>query len=563
MSSPKILNTRIPSPELCFELSSNLGISPVIAQLLVNRGIRGLAEARAFLSPDAGAFHDPFSFAEMPLALNLIRKAGSAKQNVLLYGDYDVDGVTSLAVLTRSLARRGITAAHYIPHRVKEGYGLNAGIVALAKEKKIGLVITVDCGTNSGEIIKALRANGVEVIVTDHHEPSFSGDHPASALINPKIDGCGYPYRELAGVGVAFKLCQALTGETLEDELDIVALGTVADSVPLTGENRVIAAAGLRRIAATGRPGLRVLMESGGIDGREINGEHVSFILAPRLNASGRMDTAEKAFELLMCAGRDEAAALAKELEGYNRLRQKTEARMLEEAQALIDREVNFKDHKVIVVAKEGWHTGCLGIVASKIAGKFYRPVILISLDGEGRCRGSGRSIRNFHLFNGLHHCGSLLEGYGGHEHAVGMSILPENVREFRDRLNAFAAERLRIEDLIPSVEIDMDLGLGEITRELIGQIARLEPFGEGNPEPVFHTPGLKVKGQSRVMGRQALKFWVTDGSATLPVIGFGMGAMQESLHASKGIDLVYRPKIDSWQGMDSLILEAKEIILK
>lgn len=562
MSSPAILNIAVPTPEVCRSLSAALDITPLTAQLLVNRGITTAAQARDFLSPRLEALHDPFSFREMALAVNLVKKAGRGKREVLVYGDYDVDGITSVVVLRNALARCGIKVSHYIPHRVKEGYGLNAGVLDLVKQRNTGLVITADCGTNSTDILRELRRANVDVIVTDHHEPSFSGDHPASALINPKVPGAAYAYRELAGVGVAFKLCQAVTGEQLFHELDIVSLGTIADSVPLTGENRIFAKEGMAMIPSTPRPGLRSLLEVGGISGREITTENVAFILAPRLNASGRMDSAERSLQLLLSDDVARAQEMARDLEAFNRQRQKTESRIMEEAQAIVDGEVNFKEHKVIVVAKEGWHAGCLGIVASKLADKFRRPAILITLDGTGHCRGSGRSVGSFHLFAGLAHCSPLLAGFGGHQHAVGMSILPENIAAFRERLNLFASERLTADDCLRTFDIDMEIRLGDINTRFISEMERLEPFGEGNKEPLFYTRGLSVKGQSRILGKQTLKFWVTDGVSTYPVIGFGMGGLKGSLDSCAGLQMAYRPKIDRWQGQESVILEVKEIFL-
>ena len=561
---PSILN--IPSPDLKrqTELARSLSISTITAQLLINRGMRDTAQAWAFLCAGLESLHDPFSFSEMKLAVNLVFSAIRAKKKIMIFSDYDVDGVTSLAVLKDTLEGLGAQTCHYIPHRVKEGYGLNRSALRVAKENNAGLVITADCGTNSIEIIRELRAAGVEVLVTDHHETSVSCEgHPASALINPKVPGSPYAYRELAGVGVAYKLCQAIAGKQLLNELDLVALGTVSDSVPLTGENRVLAREGMARLPGTSRPGIRMLMENSGIKDKPVTTQTISFILGPRINASGRMDSAETAVSLLLSRDEGEALALAKELESYNRQRQKVESRMRDEAEAIIEKEVNFASHKVIVVAKEGWHAGCLGIVASKLADKFYRPAILISLDGEGSCRGSGRSIRNFHLFEGLKHCGRLLDNYGGHEHAVGMAINQANIGEFREKLNLFALEKLMLNDLIPTLDIDMKITLPELDYSLIRELARLEPYGEGNPEPVFYTTGLKLKGQARALARSALKFWVTDGSVTLPAIGFGMAGLKSSIESSAGFDLVYTPRIDSWQGVDSLILEIKEIFLR
>ena len=562
--APKILNISAPDLRLQDELARSLDVSKITAQLLINRGMRTQADAAAFLSAGLESLIDPFSFSEMKLAVNLVFSAVRDKKKILIFSDYDVDGVTSLAVLKDTLTALGARTCHYIPHRVKEGYGLNRSAVRVAKENDAGLVITADCGTNSVDIIRELRASGVQVLVTDHHETSVSCEgHPASALLNPKVPGSAYAFRELAGVGVAYKLCQAVAGKQLLNELDLVALGTVSDSVPLTGENRVLAREGMARLPGSSRPGIRMLMETSGIKDKPVTTQTISFILGPRINASGRMDSAETAVSLLLTRDEGEALALAKELENYNRQRQKVEGRIRDEAEALIEQEVNFASQKVIVVAKEGWHAGCLGIVASKLADKFYRPAILISLDGERSCRGSGRSIRNFHLFNGLKHCGRLLDNYGGHEHAVGMAIDQANIAEFREELNLFALEKLQLNDLIPALDIDMKVTLAELDYSLIRELARLEPFGEGNPEPVFYTTGLALKGQARALARSARKFWVTDCSCTFPAIGFGMAGLKSSLESSREFDLVYTPRIDSWQGVDSIILEIKEIFLR
>jgi single-stranded-DNA-specific exonuclease len=452
---------------------------------------------------------------------------------------------------------------HYIPHRIKEGYGLSRDIARIAKEKKIKLLITADCGTNSATQIKELRQAKIEVILTDHHEPA-AGDtiQLASATLNPKLAQANYKFRDLAGVGVAYKLCQALCGEFLEDDLDLVSLGTIADSVPLVGENRIIAREGLAKISRTQRPGLKSLIQTSRIQDKEITPEFVSFILGPRINAAGRIDCAETSLNLLLSQNAEEAKLLAQTLEAHNRRRQKIESEILEEAQDLINEEVNFKEHKVMVVAKEGWHLGVLGIVAAKLAEKFYRPAILISLNG-GLCRGSGRSIKNFHLFEGLLECSHLLENFGGHQHAIGMVIPQDNIEEFKNKINQFARKNLAIEDLIPSLDIDMELDLSCLSENFIEELERLKPFGKGNPEPLFYTRNLKLKGQPRILSRDTLKFWVTDGKLTYSAIGFGLAALLDSVEAAQGFALVYTPKIDSWQGRESLILEVKEIFLQ
>ena len=363
-------------------------------------------------------------------------------------------------------------------------------------------------------------------------------------------------------MGVAYKLCQALTGKPLEKDLDLVCLGTIADSVALTGENRVIARQGLKEIAATKRLGLRTLINSSGIKEKAITPESVSFILGPRLNASGRLDSAEIALELLTTDDPQEAQRLSKLVESFNRQRQKIESDILQEAQDLINKEVNFKQHQVMVVAKEGWHLGVLGIVASKLADRFYRPAILISIQ-DGLCRGSGRSIESFHLFNGLLECKSLLDNFGGHSHAIGMVIPQENIDEFRKKINDFARQTLSFQDLVPTISCDMELNLGDLNQEFIQDLEKLEPFGQGNPEPLFYSRGLRLKGAPRLYSRDTLKFWVTDGKFTYSAIGFGMGGLLESLVNSSGLDLVYRLKIDSWNGSESLLLEVEEMFLK
>ncbi|MDD2703652.1 MAG: single-stranded-DNA-specific exonuclease RecJ, partial [Candidatus Omnitrophica bacterium] len=409
MNSQKIIRISPQESDLQSQLSRELDISRILAQVLINRGIRSVPEAHRFLNVELSHLQDPFLFAHMDQAVGLIKKSISQKEKILVFSDYDVDGVTALTLLKTTLSAMGGEVFHYIPNRIKEGYGLNPAITSLVKEKNIKLLITADCGTNSHELIRELRKNGITVIVTDHHEPREDGVlHAATAMINPKLKDSNYPYRDLAGVGVVYKLCHALTGKVLKDDLDIVALGTVADCVPLTGENRVLVKEGLISLAKTKRLGLRALMDVSRLRNKKITPEFISFILGPRINASGRMDTAEISFDLLRSRQAEEAEQLARTIEDCNRKRQKVENNILEEARSLIDREVNFKEHKIVGVAKEGWHPGVVGIVAAKLVDRFYRPTILISLT-EHLCRGSGRSIKNFHLFEGIEQCGELL----------------------------------------------------------------------------------------------------------------------------------------------------------
>ncbi len=563
MYSQKIIRIAQQEKDLQEQLSRELDISRITAQVLINRGIRAVPDAHRFLNVTLDHLQDPFLFAHMQQAVGLIKKSIEHKDKMLIFSDYDVDGVTALTLLKTTLSEMGGETVHYIPNRIKEGYGLNPAILNLVKEKNIRLLITADCGTNSHELIGEFRKNGIQVIVTDHHEPQEDAvTDSAAVVINPKLKSSKYTYRDLAGVGVAYKLCQALTGRVLKDELDIVSLGTVADCVPLTGENRVLVKEGLDSLARTKRVGLKALMEVSRLRNKKITPEFISFILGPRINATGRMNTAEISLDLLMSRHVEEAEQLARTIEDCNRQRQKVENNILEEARSLIDREVNFKDHKIVVVAKEGWHPGVLGIVAAKLVDRFYRPTILISLD-EQLCRGSGRSIKNFHLFEGVEQCSELLSSFGGHQHAVGMVISRDNIDVFRDRINKVAHEKLIFEDLLPSYDIDMELSLDELNDDLIRELEALEPFGSGNPEPLFFSRGLRLKGEPRLLGRETIKFWVSDGRRTFPAIGFGLAGMNQSLQDAGAFDMVYKLRIDSWNGEESLILEIKDIFFK
>lgn len=563
MRSHKILKIASPNTHLQNTLSRELGISKILAQILINRGIKNAEDAEKFLNADPDHLLDPYLFSDMQKAVKLIKKAAKNKKRVMIFGDYDVDGLTALTLLKETLSKIGLETVHYIPHRIKEGYGLNKNIIHVARQKEITLLITVDCGTNSNEEIRELRRHNIDVIVTDHHEPvNHDVALCASAIINPKIKESRYKYRDLAGVGVAFKLCQAITGKRLLEDLDLVSLGTIADVVPLTGENRVMVKEGLLKLAHTKRQGLKALIETSRIKGKKITTGFVSFILGPRINASGRMDTAETALNLLMSERDDEASELARTIEMFNRQRQKIEEKMLEEAHDLIDREINFKEHKIIVIAKEGWHQGVLGIVASKLADKFYRPTIVISKT-DSLCKGSGRSIKNFHLFKALLECKDFLKTFGGHSHATGLIITRNNIEDFRNKINRLAKEKLVLEDLLPTLEIDMELSLSGLNQEIITEFEVLEPFGTGNPEPLFYTRNLKLRGEPQVLSRDTLKFWVSDGHITSQAIGFGMASFKDSITCADSFDLVYTPKIDDWHGRASVLLEGKDIFFR
>ncbi|MFA4993454.1 MAG: single-stranded-DNA-specific exonuclease RecJ [Candidatus Omnitrophota bacterium] len=562
MSSHKILKLATPHIHLQNQLSRELGISKILAQVLINRKVKTVSEAEKFLRADIKDLFSAQLFFDMPKAAALVKKARENKERVMVFGDYDVDGITSTVLVKNTLVSLGLDVLHHIPHRITEGYGLNKEIVIFAKNNNVKLMVTADCGTANHKEVEGLRQANIDVIITDHHEPQGAGLPAASSLINPKLKDSGYPFRDLAGVGVAYKFCQAISGSSLTEDLDLVTLGTVADSVPLNGENRAIVKEGLLRLPDTKREGLRAIIDNAGIKNKKFNSTYISFIIAPRLNASGRMSSAELSLKLLMSQSSQEAQGLAKELDQFNRQRQKVEAKILEEAEEMINRQMNFKEQKVIVIAKDDWHQGVLGIVASKLADRFYRPAIVISLN-EDLCKGSARSIKNFHLFDALVDCKELLDSFGGHAHAAGLLITKDNIDEFRKSINKLANDRLDFNDLLPSIDIDAELVLGDLSETMVKELESLEPFGMANPEPLFYTRGLKLKGQAQSLSRETLKFWATDGVTTYQVIGFGMAGLLNSLMQAGSFDLVYTPKIDSWRQDESLILEAKDIFFK
>ncbi len=562
MHKHKILKIATPATSLQDTFHKELRISKICAQVLINRGVNTLKEAEKFLNIKLDDLLDPYSFSDMHKAVGLIKRARRNKEKVMVFGDYDVDGITALTLMKETLTNYGLDVAHYLPHRIKEGYGLTKDILQLARKKKIKILITVDCGTANHKEIEELRRHNIDVIVTDHHESAEGPLPPASCIINPKAKGSNYRYRDLAGVGVAYKFCQAVSGASLDEELDLVSLGTIADVVPLIGENRIIAKEGLARLPRTKRLGLRALIENTRIQNKKFSSTSVSFILGPRINASGRMASAELSLNLLMSQTREEADELARIIESHNRQRQKIESKILEEAEDLINKEVNFKEHKVIIIAKEDWHQGVLGIVAAKLVDRFYRPAIVISL-GKNLCKGSGRSIKNFHLFQALSECKEFLNTFGGHAYAAGLVITRDSIEDFKQNINRLAKERLSFDDLLPSLDIDMELVLSDLNEELILGLEALEPFGTGNPEPLFYTKGLRLKGEPQVLSRDTLKFWVSDGNLTYQAIGFGMGSFRESLVNANSFDLIYTPGMDNWQDTSTILLEAKDIFFR
>jgi single-stranded-DNA-specific exonuclease len=559
-------NIRQPDTETQTCLSEKLSISPVISQLLINRGINDIDKARTFLNSNISELYNPFLMEGVHEAVCRIKKALEKKEKILIHGDYDVDGVTATAILIFTLRELGAEPIYYIPDRLTEGYGLGASGVEEAVRVKAGLVITVDCGISSHEEVDELNKHGIDVIITDHHEPPKVLPK-AYAVINPLQRGCLYPDKSLSGVSIAFKLCQAISSEfnnaNFWRHLDLVSVGTVSDVAPILGENRILVKEGMKLVnRGLSNKGIKALMKASGLKNDRLGAFEIGFILGPRINAAGRLGSARTAVELLLSDDDIEAKELADRLNEANQERQRIEKNTLREAMSKIDTEVNFKDHKVIVLHKEDWHTGVIGIVASRISDRFNRPAILISKkDGIGR--GSGRSIENFHLFEALTGCEEFLREYGGHQYACGLTILEENLDKFIKLINEIADTVLAPEDLIPCLNIDMEVSLGSLDYKIVEDIARLEPFGEGNPEPILCSRGLRLIKPVRIIKGDHIKLSVSDGIKDFEAIGFGLAKntdIELMLKNCSQFDMAYSVSFNEWQGIESIQLRIEDI---
>ncbi len=567
MPLDKIWQVAAVNHELERQLADELGISSLLARLLINRGIKDSLSAKLFLSPQLTQLHDPYLLNDMAPAVERLRQAKAKKERILVYGDYDVDGITGVTLLISVLKKWGSQVSYYIPHRIKEGYGLNKIVIEKACRDGISLIITVDCGITAFEEVAYARQKGIEVIITDHHQPGENLPQ-AVAVINPGRRDSSYPFRELAGVGVAFKLVQALAMQpgssdfsaSIWKHLDLVALGTIADVSPLRGENRILVKYGLQELTQTGKPGLQALIEMTGIKDKEITPIHVGFILAPRLNAGGRMGEGGRGVKLLLAKSREEALPLAQSLDSENKKRQQIEAQTVKEGISRIKEEVDLESERVIVLADELWHQGVIGIAASRLMQKFYRPVILIALD-KNQGKGSARSIESFHLFQALRECQDLLLALGGHSLAAGLTISREKIKHLKGRMNEIANSQLSKEDLIPKLKIDSQLRLKDINLKLIENLDLLGPFGKGNARPLFASPGVELLGSPHLVKNNHLKLRVTEGGLVREAIGFKMGdKLSELTGEATSVDLAYSLEINAWRGTKAIQLHLKDI---
>lgn len=549
-------------------LAKESGISEVLARLLINRGITTADEVRAFLSPSLDHLHDPMLLPDMEKGVERTALAIANNEKILIHGDYDVDGVTSTALLVRTLSRLGANVVYRVPHRKREGYDIKPWSADEAHAEGVTLIITADCGVTACETIERAETLGIDIVVTDHHEP---GEHlpKAVAVINPMRHDSTYPFPHLAGVGVALKFAQALVRRLGHDDkkfitkfLDLAALGTVADVMPLIGENRAIVKYGLEQLAKTKKLGLQAMLERAAIAGKKLTSYHIGFILGPRINSVGRMDDAAIALKLLLTADEDEAGELVDVLEERNQERQTEQARVLKEALELLS-QIDFETNRAIVLAAEGWNSGVVGIVASKVVDRYRRPTILLTINQEaGTASGSARSIDSFNMISAIDECRSLLEKAGGHALAAGVSLKAVNIKDFTEKLNDIATRIITDEDLIPKISVDGEISPDEVSWELLREINRLEPFGQGNPEPIFISRGLEVLNSKRVGSDGShLKLRVKDTKG-MPIdcIGFGFGDQEEAVQLGPGIDLCYNIRSNSYNGSDTIQLMIKDI---
>lgn len=543
------------------QISEKYKINKLLATILSNRGINTQEKIELFLNPKRNDFHDPYEMPDMEKAVERIIQAKENNDKIIIYGDYDVDGITSITVLKSFLKDIGIEAAYYIPNRLNEGYGLNIPAVEKIAQDGYNLMITVDCGITCIEEINRANELGMDVIVTDHHEV---GDElpNAIAVVDCKRKDNKYKCRDLAGVGVAFKLSQALAMKLGIDEkeylkyLDIVCIGTISDIVPLVDENRLISKLGLMLVNQTRNIGLQAILKLSGY--KNIDSTAISFGVAPRLNACGRMGHADEALKLFLSQNINEVNQIANTLNEYNRTRQDIEKSIYESALKQIE-EQKLNENKTIVVSGENWHHGVIGIVSSKITEMYFKPSILLCIE-DGEAKGSGRSIPGFDLHEALLKCQNSLERFGGHSMAVGLTLKEEKIPEFAKNLENEATQA-HIEEIIPIIKIDAKINLEEVNRQMIESIKMLEPFGEANKMPVFAFKNLKIDSIRALSEGKHLKLTLKDNNAIVSAIGFNMGELAEEYRIGDKIDVVGNLEINSFNGVDNIQINLKDVM--
>ena len=542
-----------------------LKIPPVISRILLNRGIDTYEKAKLFFRGKMDNLYDPFLLVEMEKAVDRIIKAIRNKEKFLIYGDYDVDGITSVALLYLLLKKVGADVRFYIPHRVQEGYGISIAGIDEASKEQIDVIISVDCGITAIEEVEYARRSNLDFIISDHHEPGIQLPN-AYAILNPKCENSNYPFQELAGVGVAFKLGQALVtalnldASVINEYIDLVAIGSAADIVPLVDENRIFVREGLKKLNETDRPGLKALLRVSGLTNKSIGTGQIVFVIAPRINAVGRMGNAERAVELLTTHDPVRALEVANILETENRQRKNIDEETFRIAQELIEEKFEIDDWYGLVLDQDGWHPGVIGIVASRVVEKYYRPTIMISIEDKIG-KGSARSISGFDVYMALKQCEDLLLGYGGHKYAAGLTIEKDKIAAFRERFNEIARQQLDEELLSPKLRIEGNIRLGEINNHLYKFLKHLAPFGPQNMRPVFLSQNLQVVGTPSIVGNNHLKFKVRQDGAVLDAIGFNLGDLIYRIEpGANNLDMTYVIEENTFLGRTTLQLRIKDL---
>ncbi len=547
-------------------LGAQIKAPPMIAELLYRRGMRTQREIEEYFYPDLKNAEDPFLFQDMQIAVERIKEALKDGEPITIYGDYDVDGTTATALLYLGLKRIGAKIDFYIPHRMIDGYGLSLNSLEAIRDSGCKLIISVDCGVNALDEIRAIRDMGMDIIITDHHN-SKAELPPALATINPKLPGCKYPFDHLAGVGVAYKLLMALYQDMgINDEenvlkyMDLVAVGTIADIVPLVGENRIFASIGLQHLIEKKNLGLNALVQLCGMDHKTLDATDIVFGIAPRINAAGRMGSAAKAVELLISTDETHSMELAEMIERDNSLRQQEDQKTFYEACEIIEHKYkNIADTPCMVVSSDGWHQGVIGIVSSKLVEKYYRPVIMISFkDGFGS--GSGRSVADFDLFAALQHTEHNLHSFGGHKYAVGLTIYQEYIDRFENELARYVADHLKSDQIQPPLVIDHEIELYDINEYLLDAIELFAPFGPENHRPIFMTSEVMISNYPYNVGRNHLKLKVVKDGITLDLIGYNLGDYLTLLKKNSLIDIAYTLEYNSFGNKSTIQGKLKDL---
>jgi single-stranded-DNA-specific exonuclease len=546
------------------ELQQSLKISTTLSRILVQRGFKTFEDARSFFRPHLSHLHSPWLMKDMELAVNRIFRAFERKEKILVFGDYDVDGTTSVASVYQFLKARYDAVDFYIPHRYKEGYGVSKLGIDHAKENGFELIISLDCGIKSVELVAYAKQLGIDFIVCDHHLPDKELPD-AVAILNPKQPGCDYPYKELCGCGVGFKLMMALA-ERLQlpdssylEFLDLTATAIAADIVPMTGENRVMAYYGLKKVNEDPCPGIKALMQLAAVQ-KEMHINSLVFIIAPRVNAAGRMDDARKAVQLFIEKDPQRALEFAEMLHSDNTDRREADTNITEEALALLKGD-GFVNRKTTVVFQEHWHKGVVGIVASRLIESYYRPTIVLTKSGDV-VAGSARSVAGFNLYEAIHECREHLLGYGGHFAAAGMTLLPEQVEAFSSKFEEVVSRIIQPELLIPEIVIDSEVDFTELKESFYNIICQMEPFGPENLRPLFIARNVKEAGFSKIVKDQHIRFVLKQNSITFSGIGFNLATKFHLLQMNHPLDVVFTLDINEWQGTKSLQLKVVDFRL-